>query len=126
VNIEEAFPSKYLKAADLQGQSVVAKMATVRQEKVGDDQKIILYFVGKEKGVVLNKTNKNTIVGLYGTETDEWTGQPIEMFAALVDFQGKQTEAIRFRAPRLNGKPKTAPSAAHTDANPPPADEVDF
>jgi hypothetical protein len=126
MNIEEAFPSKYLKAADLQGQSVVAKMATVRQEKVGDDQKIILYFVGKEKGVVLNKTNKNTIVGLYGTETDEWTGQPIEMFAALVDFQGKQTEAIRFRAPRLNGKPKTAPSAAHTDANPPPADEVDF
>jgi hypothetical protein len=126
VNIEEAFPSKYLKAADLQGQSVVAKMATVRQEKVGDDQKIILYFVGKEKGVVLNKTNKNTIVGLYGTETDEWTGQLIEMFAALVDFQGKQTEAIRFRAPRLNGKPKTAPSAAHTDANPPPADEVDF
>jgi hypothetical protein len=127
-NINDAFPSNYLKASDIRGSEPVVTIDHVAFEPVGrqKEMKAVVYFKGKEKGVVLNKTNKNTIVGLYGTETDEWTGQPIEMFAALVDFQGKQTEAIRFRAPRLNGKPKTAPSAAHTDANPPPADEVDF
>lgn len=99
MNIEEAFPSKYLKAADLQGRSVVVKMATIRMEKVGDDQRPVLYFVGKEKGVVLNKSNKNSIVDMYGAETDEWTGKPIELFTAYVDYQGKQTEAIRIRKP---------------------------
>ena len=109
MNIEESFPSKYLKASDLQGRAVVVKMATVRVEKVGDDQRPILYFVGKDKGCVLNKTNKNAIVGIYGTETDEWTGKPIELFVALVDYQGKQTEAIRIRAPRGESQPSRPP-----------------
>lgn len=113
MNIEESFPSKYLKASDLQGRAVVVKMATVRVEKVGDDQRPILYFVGKDKGCVLNKTNKNAVVSLYGTETDEWTGKPIELFVALVDYQGKQTEAIRIRAPR--NQPLTNPAKPVVD-----------
>lgn len=133
MNIESAFPSQYLKASDLQGKSVTVKIATVRVEKVGDDQRPILYFVGKDKGVVLNKTNKNAVVGLYGTETDEWTGQPIELFVALVDYQGKQTEAIRIRAPRP-GSVSTSVTSVRTvpaqtmygDANPPPAEEIPF
>ena len=128
MNIENAFPSTYLKASDLNGQAVVVTMATVRVEEVGKDERPILYFVGKDKGVVLNKVNKNAIVTLYGPETDDWTGKAIELFPALVDFQGKQVEAIRIRAPRVRApaKPATPPQGMYSDSNPPPAGDVPF
>ena len=66
MHIDSAFPSKYLKASDLQGRNVTVKMGRVEQEKIGTDEKLILYFQGKEKGVVLNKTNANNVAALYG------------------------------------------------------------
>ncbi len=89
MNISEAFPSKYLKASDLQGRRIQVVMADVKTEKLGDDFKPILFFKGKEKGLVLNKTNANTIIAAYGPETDDWFGQPIILYEAMVEFQGK-------------------------------------
>lgn len=100
MNINEAFPSKYLKASDLQGRRIEVIMADVKTEKLGDDFKPILYFKGKEKGVVLNKTNANAIIDAYGPETDEWFGKPIILFEAMVEFQGKRGPAIRVDVPR--------------------------
>ena len=60
----------------------------------------MLYFQGKEKGLVLNKTNANNIAYVYGDETDDWRGQEITLFEAMVDFQGKTVPAIRVRAPQ--------------------------
>lgn len=99
MNINEQFPSKYLKASDLQGRSVTVKMGRVEQEKVGDDMKLILYFQGKERGVVLNKTNANNVAAIYGGETEDWYGKEITLVEAMVDFQGKSVPAIRMRAP---------------------------
>ena len=124
MNIEAAFPSQFLKASDLQGKPQTLKMAQVRMEEVGKEDKPILYFVGKEKGMVLNKTNATTIAALYGPESDDWTGQVIELFPAMVDFQGKQTEAIRVRAPRAQRPTVTVRGA--TEANPPPPDDSDM
>jgi hypothetical protein len=99
MNINEAFPSKYLKATDLQGRRIEVIMADVKTEKLGDDFKPILSFKGKDKGLVLNKTNSNTIIDAYGPETDEWFGQPIILFETMVEFQGKRSPAIRVAAP---------------------------
>jgi hypothetical protein len=98
----EAFPSKYLKASDLQQRQVLVKMGRVEYEMIGDDKKLILYFQGKEKGMVLNKTNANNISIIYGDETDDWTGHEIVLFEAMVDFQGKTVPAIRVRGPSRN------------------------
>lgn len=104
MNINGAFPSTYLKAADLQGRTVTVTMDHVKIEEVGDGPKPVLYFQGKEKGLVLNKTNSNNIAFIYGPETDHWQGNPIQLFPTMVDFQGKSVEAIRVRgAPRQNG-----------------------
>lgn len=100
MRIDSAFPSTYLKAADLQGRNVSVVMDHVKMEDIGGDHKPILYFRGKEKGLVLNKTNSNNISIAYGYETDEWTGKAIELFPTMVDFQGKSVEAIRCRPPR--------------------------
>ncbi len=70
MKINEAFPSNYLKAADLQDREVTVTMADVKMEKLGDDSRPVLYFRGKEKGLVLNKTNANNIASRYGDDTD--------------------------------------------------------
>ena len=98
MNINNVFPSKYLKAADLQGREFTLRIASIRMEDIGDDdQKPVLYFENAKKGLVLNKTNANNCVVLYGAETDGWIGKPVTLYSAWVDFQGKSVEAIRIR-----------------------------
>lgn len=99
MRVSEAFPSDFLKAADLQGNNAKVTMQRVEMKEIGDDRKPVLYFKGKEKGLVLNKTNSNNIANLYGDEMDDWTGKEIVLFPAMVDFQGKTVEAIRVRGP---------------------------
>jgi arabinogalactan endo-1,4-beta-galactosidase len=98
-SINDAFPSNYLKAADLKGRNALVTMDRTEFEKIGDDRKLILYFEGKDKGMVLNKTNANNIALAYGDDTDEWNGKEIVLFEAMVDYQGKTVAAIRVRAP---------------------------
>lgn len=100
MKISSAFPSNYLKATDLQDRNVMVKMDRVSLEKIGEDEKPVLYFVGKEKGMVLNKTNAQNIAIVYGDDTNDWRDQELVLFPAMVDFQGKTVEAIRVRAPQ--------------------------
>src|ERR1035437_3125408 len=111
MQISSAFPSNYLKASDLQGKNILVKMDRTEYEMIGNDKKLILYFQGKEKGMVLNKTNANNIAHIYGQETDEWRGAEIVLFEAMVDFQGKTVPAIRVKAPQRKpqNQPQTAP-----------------
>lgn len=114
MNINESFPSKYLKASDIpeEGQTVI--IAAIEQEEVGKDKEVrpVLYFEGEEKGIILNKTNATNISKLYGYETDDWVGKKVMLGTAWVDFQGQSVEAIRIYPPKrssanapLNNKP---------------------
>lgn len=95
MNINSAFPSTYLKADDLQGKRVAVTMDRVQMEDVGGDHKPVLYFVGKDRGLVLNKTNASIIAEMYGAETDNWLGKKITLYPARVEFQGRIVTAIR-------------------------------
>jgi hypothetical protein len=95
----DIFPSKYLKAADLDNREVKVIMANAEMEKLGDDDKLVLYFKGKQKGLVVNKTNCNTIAAAYGDDTDDWYDQPLILFSVMVSFQGQTAPAIRCRVP---------------------------
>lgn len=97
--ISAEFPSRYIKAADLGGREVKVIMQNVEREKLGDDMKLVLYFKGKERGLVLNKTNAGTISNAYGDETSDWFDQPLILFSVMTDFQGKVGPAIRCRVP---------------------------
>jgi hypothetical protein len=125
MNINEAFPSKYLKASDLQGRQVNVTMNRAAYEVIGDDRKLILYFQGKEKGMVLNKTNANNIAALYGQDTDDWQGQDVVLFEAMVDFQGKTVPAIRVRGPSRN-KPSQKPTQQAAPQSDDMDDEIPF
>lgn len=109
MNITTIFPSNYLKAADLQGKRVKVNIKQVLIEDIGGEDKPVIYFENKDKGVVLNKTNANMIAEIAGTpETDEWAGVPIVLYAAKVDFQGRRVDAIRIDWPAEAKKPQPA------------------
>ena len=101
LRISAAFPSDYLKAADLMGRAVTVIMSHVDMATIGDGHKPILYFQGKEKGMVLNKTNAKKISEMFGDNTDDWTGGEIILYEAMVEFQGNTVPGLRVRlAPR--------------------------
>lgn len=97
--ISAAFPGSYLKAQDLQGRTIPVTIADCRMEDLGGEEKPVLYFEGKERGLVLNKTNASFLVDAYGDETSQWRGRPIELYPARVQFQGRMVDAIRVRVP---------------------------
>lgn len=113
MNIDGAFPSTWLKNADLNGRSVKLTMKEVALEEVGDDHKPVLYFQGAKKGLVLNKINSASIASAYGTETDNWSGKLIEVYPDMTIFGGKPTPCIRVRPVRSEA-PAPMPQQAAT------------
>jgi len=99
MNINESFPSQYLKAGDLQGHSVAVSIEKVGEETVGEDLKPVVYFNGKDKGLVLNKTNAMTIAARYGPETEGWANAEIELYPDKTNFQGQMVDCLRVRLP---------------------------
>lgn len=109
MDVNAAFPSKYLKAADIGEAKPTVVIDRVQMEAVGreQEQRPVVYFTGKSKGVVLNKTNAKAIAQIAGTaETDDWSGVRVQLFVSMVDYGGESVEAIRVRAP----KPASAPA----------------
>lgn len=94
-SIFDDFPSKYLKASDLEGRTLPVVMDRIERENIGDDYKPVIYFRGQQKGLVLNRTNANTIVEMHGEDPRNWPGKEIAIFPTRVDFKGKRTDAIR-------------------------------
>jgi uncharacterized protein YcbX len=128
MNINSAFPSKYLKADELEGDTVFT-IDGVTVENVGTAQKAeskpVISFAETDKGLVLNKTNANTIASLYGPDTDEWNGKRVTLFATEVDFQGKQTLAIRVRMKKpMNGQAAPSSSAPARPIDAPANDQT--
>lgn len=136
MRMSAAFPSEFLKAADLNGRQVPVVADRVEMQKVGDDNKPVLYFAGKEKGLVLNKTNANMIATVYGDEMDDWQGAELVLYETKVQFQNQMVDAIRVKIPprkpvrqavparsTINDKPVV--TQQYSEINPPPIDVDD-
>ena len=104
MNANDAFPSTYLKANDLKGQRVPVVIESASMEDLGFDgnttEKLVVHFQGKERGLVLNRTNCNSIIEIAKTaDTDEWPGVRIVLYQDKTDFQGRRVDCIRIDAP---------------------------
>lgn len=109
MKVSEAFPSKWLAATDLQDRNVRVKISRVEIEKVGDDTKPVVYFEGKSKALVCNKTNAKAIAIAYGDEMNDWIGAEVILFPVMTDYQGESKPAIRVRSPQPKDNPRPAP-----------------
>jgi hypothetical protein len=103
MKMSEAFPSKYLKTADLGGKEIELQVDRVEWGDVGTDDepetKPVLFFVGKKKGMILNKTNTSVLTNEYGDETDDWRGKPVIIYPTTAQFKGQPIAAMRIRIP---------------------------
>ncbi len=111
------FPSTYLEKEDLKAEDgryieKRAVVATIASEKVGDDQKMVIYFQNMEKGMVGNRTNADTLADLYGEDTDGWIGREVILYVdPTVMYAGKRVGGLRLKAPQAPpvSRPATRP-----------------
>jgi hypothetical protein len=98
MNLDQAFPSKYLKAVDLNGQDVTFTIDRVKQETIGSDLRLVVCFRGTAKQFVLNKTNASAIARVTGSrDTDDWPGQRVTLYPTETDLRGETVRCVRVR-----------------------------
>lgn len=123
-NINDAFPSNYVKASDLKGAQAVVTIDRVEFEPVGRDKemKAVCYFIGRQKGMVLNKTNARKIIEITGSPlTEEWQGSAIVLYPTETEFAGEPVECIRVKPvakaqqkmQRMTPAPPPEPESVH-------------
>jgi len=121
---DQIFPSKYLKADDLDGEMTVTIKSVVLEELESKDRgkqsKPVAYFREFDKGVVLNRTNWGTIAKQHGDDSDMWVGKQIVLFAMDVEAFGEMVLAIRVKLPRPQSKLRPA-APAPVQQEPPPS-----
>jgi hypothetical protein len=87
VDLRTLFDSQYIGAWDLQGRDAVVTIEKiVGADIVGDggktSKKPLIYFKGKKKPLILNKTNLKALHGMYGTfKTSGLIGKKVTLFA---------------------------------------------
>ncbi len=65
------------------------------------EKKWAVYFQEKEKPLLLNKTNRNTLSQLFGGRLDQSIGKKVTLyFRDDIEFQGKQTKGLRLKPAR--------------------------
>ena len=109
MNVNDLFPSKYLKGADLKGPVTVtiAKVQPESMYKPGEGQTTgyVLYCEKASKGVILSRPLAMGIAQALGeTDTDKWPGRQVTLYPQPMTVAGVARVAIRARA--ANGQPK--------------------
>jgi len=113
-HVDLLHPSKYLKGAELMGKTVTVVIdgidprAELKKTDGTTEKRPLLRFKGKEKMMVLNRTNAQTIARMHGTEVKKWISKSIKLRAESVRAFGKDWDALRVVEERNgNGKAKT-------------------
>jgi hypothetical protein len=120
MHIDQLYPSRFLRAADLNGKPLRVTIAGLKREDVGGEQKVVLSFTDGSKDLILNKTNGRAVAKALGDETSSWPGKDIILVATQVDFRGDLVDAIRVRAAPAVRTARPAPAA---EAEEPPFDD---
>jgi hypothetical protein len=104
VNLDEMFPSRYVRGQDLQGRAVNVTINRIQPEKMRPNpqspelQKFVLYTSEGKKGVVLSKTLASQIAEILGSdESDDWIGKKVTFFPVPMIVAGVRRVAIRAR-----------------------------
>jgi hypothetical protein len=101
--MREATP--WLSAEDLMGRGEVA----VTIEKVIEHRNVkfqagrtkekafAVAFVGKQRQLVLNATNRKTLAQMYGAKVADWKGKAITLVVGTTELKGEQVPCIRIK-----------------------------
>jgi hypothetical protein len=103
--------AKYLKKEDIPS-PVDTSILWIKEEEVttpgkGTETRLVLYFDGLKKGLVLNMTNFQKLEELTGTDDcEKWVDVPVQLYVDPdVTYGGKKTGGIRIRKPEPGSAP---------------------
>ena len=106
MNLSELYPSKYLRAGDLNGTAALVTIQHVAMESFYDQeakanvQKPVLYFAGHKKGCVLSKSLAYRIGEiLQCQDTDLWKNKEIVLFSEKRVVFGAEKLCLNCRLP---------------------------
>lgn len=116
MNVRQAFPGKYIEAADVQqlfphGTVVTVESWGYQEMQSGEECLYLLSFRELKKPVVLRKTNALALADIFGSdEMDDWIGETAKMFAMPVEVPtaGGRREmkmGLRFMAHKPGERP---------------------
>lgn len=113
MNLDDAFPSKYMKASDLpEDGHLTFTIEKIEMQDIGKEKqrKPVISFEESDKTFVCNKTNANSIAKVLGSrDTDQWIGKKIRLFRTEVEFGGEMVESIRVKTKALPKNESDAP-----------------
>lgn len=117
VKTSQMVQSKFLKKDDFP-QPEVLSIRGVSLEEVGrNEERWVLYFNERTKGIVLNVTKIKQLEAAYGDDTDHWVGKKVKVEHDPTVMMGTQVVGgIKFTLPRnAQPAPKPAPAPAAAD-----------
>ena len=129
-DLDSCYGSKFFSATDLGDRKIRTKIARVRMEELRQQdgktrKKFVLGFTSIDKEVVLNVTNKTTIVDALGKTPADWIGAEVGLLTEPTTMAGKPMRGLRLRVLNkpLGGKPGDAAlaSAPKPAPTPPPS-----
>jgi hypothetical protein len=131
--LDEAFPSRFLKAADLGGKSRIVEIIAAEQEDLKDMQgkqqkKTVVYFRGMKKSLPLNKTNFEALIRITGeADSNDWVSHSALIYPTTTEMAGKTVACIRFdEVPAKPAKKTAPPKAAAAEEEDEDAGDADF
>jgi hypothetical protein len=114
---DDLYGSRFLAATDLKA-PVNVVIDRIEQETFARDggpsrQKAVLYFKGRTKAVVCNKTNAAMLADAYGKNFSGWVGKAVSIRPENTTFSGKVVKALRLY-PTQTAVPPPPPSQDET------------
>jgi len=103
-DLDEAYGSRFLGVTDVGDKKIRARIAKARKEKIKDRDtgkektRIVVFFEGVDKPLVLNTTNKNSLVDALGKPPAGWIAATIGIYVdPNVTFGNVRKGGVRLR-----------------------------
>lgn len=120
MRIADVYPSRYLKASDLDDPTR-ARVTAITTELFGEkkEPKFVFTLTGQTKPFVCNVTSARTMEELTGSDdADDWIGTEVMLKPTKVSMSGKMVDSIL-----LSRAPVVRPAKKAVDAAPDTADQ---
>ena len=108
------FGGKYMNATHIT-EPFVGTVERVEREDVDGNAKMkpVLYFVGRERGVVLNATRYDTVSAMAKSrDTDDWVGMRVQVKRGSTRFANKVVDCVEFGLPLAEKRKNEAAEVA--------------
>jgi hypothetical protein len=124
--VKDMIQSKFLRKEDFD-EDQVCTIKDCRLEDVGkendQEQRWVLYFREREKGMVLNVTTIRVLEAAYGGDSDHWIGNKVMVYVdPNVSFGGKVVGGLRLRTPKRQAVQQPKPEPKNDEFS----DEIPF